>query len=151
MAIYWFTGQPSHGKTTLAQLLKIELISKGKTVFHIDGDDLRSLTANVNYTMLGRRDNVNSAQKIAHYLHNLGNDVVVSLVSPFRDQREEFKTLLKSDIIELYVYTEDKRERDDYKYLNYEKPIENFIPVDTTDILPKQSLEKILQLISKSI
>ena len=25
MAVYWFTGQPSHGKTVLAKLLKEEL------------------------------------------------------------------------------------------------------------------------------
>ena len=43
MAVYWFTGQPSHGKTVLANLL-IDELEKEHEVFHVDGDDLRALT-----------------------------------------------------------------------------------------------------------
>ena len=47
--IYWFTGQPGHGKTVLAKTLKEYLevnYPHKKTIFHVDGDDLRELTAN---------------------------------------------------------------------------------------------------------
>jgi adenylylsulfate kinase-like enzyme len=144
MGIYWFTGQPSHGKTTLAKLLVSYLENKGRNVFHIDGDDLRGLTENQNYSKAGRIDNVNSAQKIAHYLHNKGYEVVVSLVSPYISQREVFKDLLGYDLHEFYVHTQEVRERDAYKSLDYEKPITNYINVDTTAISPEQSLEKII-------
>ena len=149
--IYWFTGQPSHGKTTLAKLLVNYLKSKNRNVFHVDGDDLRALTANKNYSRLGRIGNVNSAQKIAHYLHNQGYEVVVSLVSPYRNQREDFKKLLNYSIHEFYVHTAEIRERDSYKSLDYEEPLTNFINVDTTAISPEQSLEKILWSTEKDI
>ena len=149
--IYWFTGQPAHGKTTLAKLL-IEYLEKEYSVkiFHIDGDDLRSLTKNQDFSKEGRIDNVRTAQKIATYLHNTGHIVVVSLISPFRWQREELKNFLKNNIIELYVNTTEIRERENFKVTYYEQPIENFINVDTTFDSPKESLRKIIDQIIKN-
>ena len=39
--IYWFTGQPGHGKTTLAEALIAQLRRLGYAPHHIDGDDLK--------------------------------------------------------------------------------------------------------------
>ncbi len=149
MAIYWFTGQPSHGKTTLANILVANLKWRDRRVFHVDGDSLRALTLNVDYSKQGRLDNITGAQKIANYLHNEGYDVVVSLVSPYRKQREEFKKHIGNRLVELYVHTTEPRERDEYKSLDYEAPLENFIDVDTTDITPEQNIKNILWLIEQ--
>ena len=146
MAVYWFTGQPSHGKTVLAKLLKEELLNYGQ-VFHIDGDDLRALTLNKDFSEQGRIDNVKGAQKIAHYLYNQDYTVVVSLIAPYRWQREELKTMLGADLVELYVHTTSPRERDHFSVKDYEAPLENFIDVDTTDDTPAESIVKILKLI----
>ena len=146
MAVYWFTGQPSHGKTVLANLL-IDELEKEHEVFHVDGDDLRALTLNKDFSEQGRIDNVRGAQKIAHYLYNEGYTVVVSLVSPYRWQREELKTMLGADLIELYVHTDSPRERDHFSVFNYEAPLERFIDVDTTEDTPEESIDKILKLI----
>jgi adenylylsulfate kinase len=138
--IIWLTGQPGAGKTVLAKLLIENLVAD----FHIDGDDLRALTANKNYGIKGRIENVGRAQTIAHYLHNSMEDVVVSLVSPYIDQREEFKTLLGDNITEIYVHTTEPRERDHYHVKNYQAPQENFLSIDTTEDTPQDSLEKII-------
>ena len=138
--IIWLTGQPGAGKTVLAELLMQNLVAD----FHIDGDDLRALTANKNYGIKGRIENVGRAQTIAHYLHNVTEDVVVSLVSPYIDQREEFKTLLGDNITEIYVHTTEPRERDHYHVKNYQAPQENFLSIDTTEDTPEESLEKIM-------
>ena len=42
---------------------------------------MRELFSNKDYSEKGRRANIDAAQKIAHYLHNQGKDVIVSLVS----------------------------------------------------------------------
>jgi adenylylsulfate kinase len=146
MAVYWFTGQPSHGKTVLAKLLKEELEKYGQ-VFHVDGDDLRALTLNKDFSEQGRIDNVRGAQKIAHYLYNQNYTVVVSLIAPYRWQREELKTMLGADLVELYVHTTSPRERDHFSVKEYEAPLENFIDVDTTEDTPEESITKILKLI----
>ena len=148
--IYWLTGQPAHGKTTLAKML-VEYFEKNNLnkVFHIDGDDLRSLTKNKDYSEQGRIDNVKGAQKIAHYLHNQGYTVVVSLVSPFRWQREEFKDFLDKNIVEFYIHTNKIRERENFRVDYYEEPVKNFINVDTTFDSPEESFKKIIDQIIK--
>lgn len=141
--IYWFTGQPAHGKTVLANMLKQAL----PDAFRIDGDDMRELFSNKDYSIKGRVENVGTAQRIAHYLHNQGHSVIVSLVSPYIDQREEFKKLLGSNIIEFYIHASEPRERDHFKADAYVPPQSNFVDIDTTTDSPEQSFKKILDAI----
>ena len=138
--IYWLTGQPGHGKTVLAKMLfENKLLD-----YHIDGDDLREITNNKNYGIEGRVQNVATAQKIAHYLNTKGDDVVVSLVSPYIDQREEFKKILGNELIEIYVHTSEERGREQYHVKGYQQPLSNFIDVDTTHDTPEESYTKII-------
>jgi adenylylsulfate kinase len=139
--IYWFTGQPSHGKTVLADLLKKEALPHA---YRIDGDEMRELFTNKDYSIKGRIANIDAAQKIAHYLHNQGQDIIVSLVSPYLDQREEFKQILGDSIKEFYIHTSEPRERDHFAVKGYQPPQENFINIDTTYDTPEESLKKIL-------
>ena len=143
--IYWFTGQPCAGKTTLAKMLEKHIVDN---VYMIDGDDMRELFSNKDYSIKGRVENVGTAQRIAHYLHNQGQDVIVSLVSPYIDQREDFKNLLDDNIMEFYVHTPEERERDHFKSSAYIAPKENFVDIDTTIDTPEQSLKKILKAIN---
>lgn len=137
--IYWFTGQPGAGKTVLATALKQEM----DNTFHIDGDDLRAIFDNKDYSETGRRKNIELAQQLAHFLHNKGNNVVVSLVSPYKDQREEFKTKLGDSIKEFYVHTTEIRGRENFHVENYQQPTENYLNLDTTNISVEECLNKI--------
>jgi adenylylsulfate kinase len=139
--IYWFTGQPGAGKTVLANLLKKDKFGRA---FRIDGDEMRELFANKDYSIKGRIANIDAAQKISHYLHNQNRIVIVSLVSPYLDQREEFKQILGDDIKEIYIHTSEARERDHFHVKGYQPPLENYINIDTTNDTPEQSLKKIL-------
>ena len=140
--IYWFTGQPCAGKTTLAKMLENYIEDN---VYLIDGDDLRDLTTNKDYSINGRVNNVNTAQKIAHYLHNQGQTVIVSLIAPYIDQREDFKHLIGKDITEIYVHTVEPRERDHFKAIAYTPPFENYIDIDTTYDKEYESFDKLLR------
>ena len=142
--IYWFTGQPAHGKTVLADMLKEKL----PNAFRIDGDEMRELFTNKDYTINGRVVNVGTAQKIAHYLHNQGHDIIVSLVAPYIDQREDFKTLLGDNIKEIYVHTSEPRERDHFKAIAYVAPRDNFIEIETTTDTPTESFTKLLKALN---
>lgn len=149
--IYWMTGQPGAGKTTLSKLLvehlqNIQQNSSGALakVFHVDGDNLRALTLNQNYSKQGRLDNVNTAQKIAHYLHNEGHTVVVSLVSPYLQQREELKTVVANGIKEFYIVSNELRGREQFHVQDYEPPVNTFILIDTTSDTEAESLQKVL-------
>ena len=148
--IYWFTGQPGAGKTVLAELLKVKLEAPRNfayKIFRIDGDEMRDLFSNKDYSIKGRIANIDAAQKIAHYLHNQELDVIVSLVSPYLDQREEFKKILGDQLIEFYIHTNTKRGREQYHVGGYQPPLTNFIDVDTTIDTPNESLNKLIQQI----
>jgi adenylylsulfate kinase-like enzyme len=68
--IVWFTGQPGSGKTTLAErFIKDKLLwfmrMNPKNIIHIDGDDLREIVDNKDYSEEGRRENIKLAMNIA--------------------------------------------------------------------------------------
>jgi adenylylsulfate kinase-like enzyme len=142
--IYWFTGQPGAGKTVLAKALQDRLEWMRRDVFHIDGDDLRDLIQNKDYSKEGRIKNIELAQSIAKYLHNKNNDVVVSLVSPYLDIRERFKQDMGADIVEIYVHTTDIRGREQFHVSDYEAPTVNFISIDTTGNTDIESFKQLL-------
>ena len=144
--IYWFTGQPAHGKTVLADKLKEHL----PDAFRIDGDEMRELFTNKDYSIEGRVKNVGTAQRIAQYLNNQGHDVIVSLVAPYVDQREDFKNLMGKDIIEFYVHTTEARERDHFKAIAYVPPTGAYTDINTTVDTPEESFEKVLRAIEKN-
>ena len=140
--IYWLTGQPGSGKTTLATWIMTSYPNKG---VHIDGDDLRNCFQNKDYSKEGRIKNVENAQNIARFLHYKGHVVVVSFVSPYREQREEFKKLMGDKLIEIYVHTTKKRGREEYYVSDYEPPIDNFIDCDTSDTSEYQTFLNLRQ------
>lgn len=135
------------GKTTLANLLKKAIPS----AYQVDGDDMRELFSNKDYSIKGRVDNVATAQRIAHYLHNNGRVVIVSLVSPYIDQREDFKQLIGDNIKEIYVHTTQKRERDHFAAIAYTPPFENYIDINTTVDSVEESFEKLINEINLDI
>ena len=137
--IFWFTGQPGSGKTTLGKAL----LEKLDNSFHIDGDDLRGLSANVDYSEQGRISNIRTAQSIAMYLDNKGKNVVVSVVAPYRWLREEFKE--RHNVNEIYLHTTEIRGREHYFAENYEAPEVNFLDIDTTNVSVEDCIEKIIK------
>lgn len=145
--IYWFTGQPGHGKSVLSSLLKEFLEKSGKNAIHVDGDDIRKIFDNKDYSKEGRYKNIILAQQISKFSHIKGFDVVVSLVSPYIDLRESFKKEMSKDIVEIYVHTTEIRGREKYHSKEYEKPTSNYIGVDTTLDTPEESLRFILNSI----
>jgi adenylylsulfate kinase len=128
--IIWMTGQPGAGKTTLAGWLKAHFHDKGIV---IDGDDIREVYQNKDYSEAGRRVNITTAQTLAKFLHHKGFTVIVSLVSPYRDQREEFKNEMGVNLTEVYIHTSEDRGRNHFHVANYEPPLENFVDVDTSN------------------
>jgi adenylylsulfate kinase-like enzyme len=142
--IYWFTGQPGHGKTVLCNLLKDYIqYNYQKNVIHIDGDDIREIFDNKDYSREGRIKNITFAQNLAHFCNKKGFDVVVSVVSPYKDVRESFKEKMGDEIVEFYVHANVERGREHFHVADYEPPTDRFIEIDTTFETPQESLNYI--------
>ena len=142
----WLTGQPASGKTTLANLLLDYFDKNGSKndYFNIDGDDLRDLFQNKDYSRKGRFANIRLGMSIAAYLINKDKTPIISLVSPYRELREEFKQKYK--VLEVYLFTSEIRGRENFFVKDYEKPLKNFIEIDTTHQIEEESLNEILNV-----
>jgi len=132
--VIWFTGQPGSGKTTLAnKFIEDKLIGFMKIphwkIVHIDGDDLREVLDNKDYSEKGRRENIQFAINMTKVLEDKGFIIIVSLVSPYRDMREKLKS--NRNITEFYLHTTEIRGKEDYFVEEYEPPLYNFVDINT--------------------
>jgi adenylylsulfate kinase len=147
--IYNIIGQPHSGKTTLARHLRtaLRISNELRLVYMIDGDKLRDLFQNKDYSEAGRRKNIERAYSIARYLQDLNpfNDVIISVVSPYFDLREELKDA--TDVIEIYLHTTNIRGRENFHVADFETPIIDYIDIDTTDVDELTSLNELLNKI----
>ena len=140
--VIWFTGQPGSGKTTLA-LEIIKQLDHSKFI-HIDGDDLRDLMDNKDYSREGRIANIRLAQNIALFLEKKGFIPIASFVSPYRYLREDLKK--KTNVIEIYVHTTDVRGKEAFFVKDYNPPTKNFINMNTTHKTIKESADEVLNV-----
>jgi adenylylsulfate kinase len=119
-------GQPGAGKTTLAQGLKKEIVARP---IIIDGDDLRDIFKNKDYSEEGRRRNLTTAYNIARFLDAKGFTPILAMVSPFADLREELKS--SAQVYEFFLTTTQTRGREDFFVKEYQRPTDNYIMIDT--------------------
>jgi len=115
-------GQPNCGKSTLANAL----IKEKFTLINIDGDKLREIFINKDYSREGRIRNLNRASDIAIFLSNMGDDVVVSLVYPYKEARDYLNSLCK-DVYWIYLTYDGQRGREAYHVADFEEPDDNEI------------------------
>jgi adenylylsulfate kinase len=142
--IYWFTGQPGAGKTTLALALKSALHKRGHPVVHLDGEFLRELMGNQDFSEAGRIRNIKAAQQLAAKLQSEGIEVVASFVSPYRGIREEFKR--RNKVLEIYLHTTAIRGKEAYFVPNFEPPQQDFLDIDTTNVSVEVCVQRILKV-----
>ena len=114
--IYSLYGQPASGKTVLGRMLAAAKM----TTYHIDGDEFRNLFSNKNYGEEGRRKNITAANAVATYLNKTQEeDVVISLVNPYEDLRNELKSNNQNQVVEVLL-TSNRELRKEYHVEDFE-------------------------------
>ena len=148
--IIWLTGQPGSGKTTLANYL-IDNLSKEKSnikIINLDGDDLRKINKNKDYSKKGRIKNISTAISIMRFLANKGYLCIVSIVAPYKFLRDELKE--EFPFIEVYLYTSEIRGREQYFAKDYEIPTDaKTLKLDTGELSIEECTNQILDLYKK--
>jgi adenylylsulfate kinase len=125
--IFWLTGLPCSGKTTIAKELAKHIHAE-----ILDGDDIRKIINNNDFSIEGRKNHINSVAEFAFILSKY-NNVVVALVSPIKSVREEIKKRYPN-LTEIYVYADletcKKRDVKGMYKQALEGKIKNFTGVD---------------------
>ena len=132
-------GQPHCGKSTIAN----EILKHTTTFVNIDGDKLRELFVNKDYSREGRIKNLNRASDIAHFLNSIRNNVILSLVYPYKEARDYLNSLTK-DVCWIYLTYEGERGRESFHVKDFEMPTEErILHIDTSSTSLKECLKLI--------
>ena len=85
----WMTGLSGSGKSTISGVLLKTLRSRGRYALSLDGDVLRQgLNRDLGYDDADRSENIRRTAEVARLMVDAELVVVVSLISPFRSDRE---------------------------------------------------------------
>ena len=105
----WFTGLSGSGKSTVAAEVERLLVGSGRAAYLLDGDNLRhGLNADLGFGPGDRAENVRRVGEVARLFADSGTIAVVSLVSPYRADRNRVRAAHEAAglrFVEIFVDT----------------------------------------------
>jgi len=103
----WFTGLPSAGKSTIADILTVLLMEHGRQITVLDGDVVRThLSKGLGFSKEDRDTNILRIGYVAGEIVRHHGAVICAAVSPFRETRNRVRAMMRKDaFIETYVAT----------------------------------------------
>ena len=150
------TGIPCSGKTTLAK----KLSDKISNLTILDGDEVRAQSSSNDFSREGINEN---NRKVANLAKDDSKPVCVSLISPFRKNREDARKIIDTKrFIEVYIKCSlptceerdvkgmyKKARRNEIKDFigvntNYEIPYNPDLILDTEKLSVEESVNKLL-------
>lgn len=165
----WFTGLPGSGKTTLGNLVSLELANLGVAGSEVlDGDVVRThLSKGLGYSREDRDTNVRRIGWVCQLLTKHGVPNIAAAVSPYRATREEVRRMVETaggrgSFIEVFVncplavceqrdpkglYQKARRgEIQNFSGISdpYEPPEAPEVVIETATELPRASAHKVL-------
>jgi bifunctional enzyme CysN/CysC len=105
--VLWFTGLSGSGKSTIANNVERALAAQGRHTYLLDGDNVRhGLNRDLGFTDVDRVENIRRVAETAKLFVDAGVIVLVSFISPFRDERRAAREMMAAgEFIELFVDT----------------------------------------------
>ena len=103
--VLWLTGLSGAGKSATANAVEQRLHAMGRHSYTLDGDNLRhGLTKDLGFTAADRVENVRRIAEVARLFADAGLIVLVSVISPFRDERRMAREMMdEGEFIEVFV------------------------------------------------
>ena len=154
--VLWMTGLPCSGKTTLAK----KLSDKISNLTILDGDEVRAQSSSSDFSREGINEN---NRKVANLAKDASKSVCVSLISPFKKNREDARKIIDTKrFIEVYIKCSlptceerdvkgmyKKARRNEIKDFigvntNYEIPYNPDLILDTEKLNVEESVNKLL-------
>nr|HEX4313857.1 adenylyl-sulfate kinase [Kofleriaceae bacterium] len=97
-ATVWLTGLSGSGKSSIGVELERQLVTSGRAAFLLDGDNLRhGLNSDLGFSASDRAENVRRVAAVAALFADAGTVAIVSLVSPYRADRDTARAIHDAD------------------------------------------------------
>lgn len=105
--VLWLTGLSGAGKSTIADRLEQRFLALGRHTYLLDGDNLRhGLNRDLGFTDQDRVENIRRVAEVARLMVDAGLIVIVSLISPFRSERQTARAMMEDgEFLEVFVDT----------------------------------------------
>lgn len=156
-------GQPHSGKTTLAKGIQQNIfLQNGISTPIIDGDEIREIFKNKDFSKEGRLKNLQKISDIATFLNQYYPLVLVSAVYPLEEARNYLTELNQNPITDrklvswVYLTYEGERGREANHVKDFEEPkleTPNLLTLNTSNHGINECIEKICSIywsVSKS-
>ena len=103
--VLWFTGLSGAGKSTIANRVEQRLVDEGLHSVLLDGDNVRhGLNRDLGFTDADRVENVRRVAEVARLMTDAGLIVLVSFISPFREERRMARELMEpGEFAEVFI------------------------------------------------
>ncbi|XP_048623485.1 adenylyl-sulfate kinase 2, chloroplastic isoform X2 [Brassica napus] len=103
--VIWITGLSGSGKSTVACALSKALFERGKLTYTLDGDNVRhGLNRDLTFKAEDRTENIRRIGEVAKLFADVGVICIASLISPYRRDRDECRSLLpEGDFVEVFM------------------------------------------------
>ncbi len=147
--IILFFGQPSSGKTTLADAFVKEMEERKALhdFIRADGDEWRKLSDNKDYSKKGRMSNLKSAFMMAKHLDNLGFTPVLSFVTPYEELRQYLRQ--NTIVAEIHLTCSEDRGRNNYFATDFQEPTGECLSIDTSLSSIESCVDKVIEFCEK--
>jgi sulfate adenylyltransferase len=159
----WFTGLPSAGKSTIAEILAVQLMEHGRRITMLDGDVVRThLSKGLGFSREDRDINIRRLGFVAGEIARHNGTAIVAAVSPFNSTRNQAREMVGGDrFVLVYVSTpadvcEDRDVKGFYRKARagelkhftgvddpYEPPPDPEIRLETVECTPEQNAQKV--------
>jgi hypothetical protein len=121
-------GQPHSGKTTLSYDLES---------WTLDGDKLRAVFQDKDFSREGRIKNLNRASDIAVFMHSIYKNISIAMVYPYKEARDYLNnmcTRLGIEIAWIHLYYSEERGREAFHVKDFELDFleENVLSLNTS-------------------
>lgn len=169
--LVWFTGFSGSGKSTIANLVELELHKLNIITYTLDGDNIRhGINKDLTFSEKDRKENIRRIAEVSKLFVDAGVLTFAAFVSPYSKDRENIKDIVGTqNFVEVYVNTSiEECERRDVKGLYkkarageiknmtgidapYEAPLNPDIEIVTEKMTIEESVKQVVEYIKNKI
>ena len=135
--LFWITGLSGSGKTSIAKLIKKDIVEKYGPTIVLSGDDLRKIFKLNKYDRLSRLENGLKFSNFCKKITDQKINVIFAVVGMFDKIRSQNKKNIQN-YVEIFIQSNLKKIIKKRKKKIYHKGITNIVGLDIKPELPKK-------------